>query len=76
MDLQADEAFRAKFQGEIITPESAGYISAIERWSKLSEKRASMVVCPTCEEDVVAAVKHAVASNLAIAIKCELALEP
>lgn len=60
---------RQSFKGDIVDPSSPDFEQALKRWSKLSERKASVVVYPTSTEDVVAALKYARANQLEVAIK-------
>ena len=64
-------ALPLSFKGDVVQPGDSGYVQAIKRWSKLSERNARLVLYPKDEEDVVAAVKFGVANHVELVVKGE-----
>ncbi|KAF4630347.1 hypothetical protein G7Y89_g7794 [Cudoniella acicularis] len=52
----------------IVTRDSDKYKESIKRWSAASEKLASIVVFPSCKEDVAKIVKYATANNIKMVV--------
>ena len=65
------KAIPSSFRGDITRPGDAGYTAANERWSKLSERNAGLILYPRDEADVVTAVQFAVSQNIELVIKSE-----
>ena len=65
---QLDE-FRRSFDGEIVTPDAAGYDDARRVWNAMFDRRPAMVVRPLSVEDVVAAVRFGRERDLEIAVR-------
>ncbi|KAK2464334.1 hypothetical protein APHAL10511_003791 [Amanita phalloides] len=61
--------FAAKFKGDLVGPEDAGYHEAIQRWAANAVRKASIVAFVKDEQDVVLAINHAREKGLAIAIR-------
>jgi FAD/FMN-containing dehydrogenase len=58
------------FTGDVVYPDSADYDSARQLFNGLIDKRPSLVLRCRCRADIVAAVRHAVASGSEIAVRC------
>ncbi len=63
------EAFKAVFQGDIVTADSSDYEAAIARWAANATRRAKYVVFVKSAGDITVALKFAKDEGLPIAIR-------
>jgi FAD/FMN-containing dehydrogenase len=56
-------------KGEVVTPEHPDYDASLSRWAKNTQRKAGLVVFVKDTEDVVAAVSHAKANNVPVAVR-------
>ncbi|KAF7539612.1 hypothetical protein G7Z17_g12385 [Cylindrodendrum hubeiense] len=54
--------------GQVLLPQDEGYDASLRRWSAACEKRAAVVVKPTCSKEVSVAVKSAVAAKIPLTV--------
>ena len=64
------DSFREAFSGEIVLPDSPGYDAARAVWNGMADRRPALVVRPTDEDDVVAALRFSRERDLLIAVRC------
>src|SRR6188474_3904383 len=65
---QLDE-FRRSFQGDVVTPDAAGYDDARRVWNAMFDRRPTLIVRTSNVEDVVAAIRFGRERDLEIAIR-------
>ena len=58
------------FAGEIVRPGDPGYDAARAVWNSMIDRRPALIVRPTRNEDVVAALRFAREQELVIAVRC------
>ena len=58
------------FAGEIVRPDDAGYDAARAVWNSMIDRRPALIVRPTGNEDVAAAIRFAREQDLVIAVRC------
>ena len=63
------ESLRARFHGDLLTPESAGYDAARRIWNGMIDRRPAVIARCTGPADVTAAVRFAVEHDLYPAIR-------
>lgn len=56
-------------KGEVVTPEHPDYDASLSRWAKNTQRRAGLVAFVKDIEDVVAAVSHAKANDVPVAVR-------
>jgi FAD/FMN-containing dehydrogenase len=64
------DSLREAFAGEIVLPDDPGYDEARAVWNGMADRRPALVVRPTGEDDVVAALRFAREQDLLIAVRC------
>jgi FAD/FMN-containing dehydrogenase len=57
------------FSGTVIRPEDAGYDTARVVWNAMHDRRPALIARPRSAQDVVAAIRHARAGSLLIAVR-------
>lgn len=62
-------AFKASFQGDIVTPDHPDYEAAIKRWANNASRRAMIVAFVKNPTDVSLAISYARESGLPLAIR-------
>lgn len=63
------EAFRADFNGDIVTPSDPSYDEAIARWARNAARNAKIVAFVKNPQDVARAIKYAREASLSIAVR-------
>ena len=58
------------FTGEIVRPEDPGYDAARAVWNNMIDRRPALIVRPTGNDDVVAALRFARERELVVAVRC------
>ena len=58
------------FGGTVICPDDAGYDTAREIWNSMHDRRPALVAQPRSAHDVAAAISHARAEDLPVAVRC------
>jgi len=58
-----------RFSGFVIEPDDAGYDAARAIWNAMHDRRPALIARPRTAQDVAAAIRHARASNLLIAVR-------
>ena len=58
------------FSGEIVRPGDPGYDSARAVWNSMIDRRPALIVRPTGNDDVVAALRFAREQELIVAVRC------
>ena len=58
------------FAGEIVRPDDPGYDQARTVWNSMIDRRPALVVRPTSNDDVVAALRFAREQELIVAVRC------
>ncbi|KAF5378483.1 hypothetical protein D9615_007138 [Tricholomella constricta] len=61
--------FKARFKGDLVTPDDANYTQAIARWAVNAQRRAKVVAFVKDAGDIALAIRHARANALPIAIR-------
>jgi FAD/FMN-containing dehydrogenase len=70
MRLRIADQLGARFKGDLIGPDHAGYGDARSVWNAMIDKRPGVILRCTSTEDVVAAVNVARANGLPPSIRC------
>ncbi|KLO07487.1 FAD-binding domain-containing protein [Schizopora paradoxa] len=63
------DAFKAAFQGDVVTPESPDYEASLKRWAANAERRAKVVAFVKSPQDVALAIKYAKDEGLDLSIR-------
>lgn len=63
------DSFKAKFTGDLVTPNDVNYANAIARWAANAQRRAKVVAFVKTPEDIVLAIRYARENHLPIAIR-------
>jgi FAD/FMN-containing dehydrogenase len=58
------------FTGEIVRPDDPGYDEARAVWNNMIDRRPALIVRPTSNDDVVAALRYAREQELVVAVRC------
>ena len=58
------------FAGEVVRPDDPGYDAARAVWNSMIDRRPALIVRPTGNDDVVAALRFAREQELIVAIRC------
>ena len=58
------------FAGEIVRPDDPGYDAARAVWNSMIDRRPALIVRPTGNDDVVAALRFAREQDLIVAVRC------
>src|SRR6185503_2368558 len=58
------------FAGEVVRPGDDGYDAARAVWNGTIDRRPALVVRPTADDDVVAALRFAREQDLVVAVRC------
>jgi FAD/FMN-containing dehydrogenase len=58
------------FAGEIVRPDDSGYDAARAVWNSMIDRRPALIVRPTDNDDVAAALRFAREQELVIAVRC------
>ncbi|RPD66671.1 FAD-binding domain-containing protein [Lentinus tigrinus ALCF2SS1-7] len=67
--MSSFDAFKASFKGDLVTPNDAGYETAIARWAKNAARKAAIIAFVKDSEDVARAILYARQAKLPIAIR-------
>ena len=73
-DLVTMDAFRAKFTGEILTPDSARYDQFRSVWNGAIDRKPAVIACCTTAAQVADALQFARRAGLEVAVR-HLAME-
>ncbi|WP_282604222.1 FAD-binding oxidoreductase [Pelagibius sp. Alg239-R121] len=63
------ERLRGAVQGQLLLPEDQGYDTARQVWNAMIDRRPAAILHCVCADDVVVAVKTAVAYGLAVSVR-------
>jgi FAD/FMN-containing dehydrogenase len=58
------------FTGEVVLPDGAGYDDLRAIWNAMHDRRPALIARATSAQDVAAAIRHARANDLVIAVRC------
>ena len=64
------EKLTSEFAGEIVRPGDSGYDAARAVWNSMIDRRPALIVRPTGNDDVAAALRFAREQELIIAVRC------
>jgi FAD/FMN-containing dehydrogenase len=59
-----------RFEGEIVRPDDPGYDAARAVWNSMIDRRPALIVRPTGNDDVIAALRFAREQELIVAVRC------
>ena len=64
------EKLTSEFAGEIVRPSDSGYDAARAVWNSMIDRRPALIVRPTGNDDVAAALRFAREQELIVAVRC------
>ena len=67
--LSATDTLRRQVSGPVFEPGDEGYDAEIAAWNRITTHRPPIVVGASCADDVVAAVRYAIAHDLSVAVQ-------